>query len=57
VLARRAPSLVAAVGAARLPVASVPVARDPRPSGESAWTARARLRQSARTLAWAARHR
>jgi polyisoprenyl-phosphate glycosyltransferase len=52
-----APSLVAAVGAARLPVASVPVARDGRPEGRSAWTARRRLRQSARTLACAARHR
>jgi glycosyltransferase involved in cell wall biosynthesis len=53
----RAPSLVAAVGAARVPTASVPVARDPRTVGESAWTSRARLRQSARTLVWAARRR
>jgi glycosyltransferase involved in cell wall biosynthesis len=57
VLAAQAPSLVAAVGAARLPVASVPVTRDARGHGTSAWTARARLRQSARTLAWALRHR
>jgi glycosyltransferase involved in cell wall biosynthesis len=57
VLADGAPSLVAAVGVARLPVASVPVHRDTRPSGSSAWTSRARLRQSARTLVWAARHR
>ena len=56
-LARQAPSLVAAIGAARLPTTSVPVARDARGEGESAWTARARLRQSARTLAWAVRHR
>jgi glycosyltransferase involved in cell wall biosynthesis len=54
VLEACAPSLVAAVGAARLPVATVPVARDERPSGSSAWTTRARARQSARTLAWAA---
>ena len=52
VLTLQAPSLVAAIGAARLPTASVPVARDVRSSGTSAWTTRARLRQSARTLAW-----
>ena len=57
VLAAQAPSLVAALGAARLPVASVPVERAERPEGRSAWTTRARLRQSVRTLAWAARHR
>ncbi len=57
VLAADAPSLVAAIGAARLPVASVPVVREVRPSGRSAWTGRARLRQSVRTLAWAARAR
>ena len=57
VLAASAPSLVAAIGAARLPVASVPVTRADRPLGRSAWTARARLRQSVRTLAWSARHR
>ena len=57
VLAAQAPSLVAAVGAARLPVTSVPVRRDARELGRSSWTARARLRQSVRTLAWAARHR
>ena len=57
VLRLQAPSLVAAVGAARLPTASVPVDRDVRREGESSWTARARLRQSARTLLWAARRR
>lgn len=57
VLAAQAPSLVAAVGAARLPVTSLPVARDDRPVGRSAWSARARVRQSLRTLAWSARHR
>ena len=57
VLDAQAPSLVAAVGAARLPVTSVPVRRDTREHGTSSWTARARLRQSVRTLAWAARRR
>ena len=52
VLAARAPSLVVAVGAARLPVASLPVERAERAEGTSAWTARARARQSARTLRW-----
>jgi mannosyltransferase len=54
VLDARAPSLVAAVGAARLSVRSLPVARVPRAEGRSAWTSTARLRQSARTLAWLA---
>lgn len=57
VLAGRAPSVVLAVAAARRPVRSVPVARDVRPEGRSAWTARARLRQSVRSLVWAARTR
>ena len=57
VLAASAPSLVAAIGAARLRAASVPVAREAREHGRSAWTVRARVRQSSRTLAWAARHR
>ena len=52
-----APSVVLAVGQARLPVASVPVTRDPRPVGRSAWSGRARLRQSARSLLWALRSR
>ncbi len=51
------PSIVAAIGASGLAVASVPVERDPRPSGRSRWTGPARVRQSARTLAWAAAHR
>lgn len=55
VLAAGAPSLVAAIGVARLPVTSIPVARARRTSGDSAWTVRARVAQSARTLAWAAR--
>jgi glycosyltransferase involved in cell wall biosynthesis len=53
----RAPSIVAAVGLAGVPTTALPVARHRRPSGRSAWTATARLRQSARTLAWAAYHR
>lgn len=54
VLDAGAPSVVVAIGAARLPVASVPVARDVRPEGRSAWSSRARLAQSLRSLAWAA---
>lgn len=50
-----APSVVLAVGRAGLPVTSVPVPRDRRTEGASAWTARARLRQSVRSLRWAAR--
>ncbi|WNV74065.1 glycosyltransferase [Geodermatophilus sp. DSM 44513] len=57
VLTSEAPSIVLAVGVARRPVTSVPVVRDVRPEGRSAWTARARLSQSARSLAWAARRR
>ncbi|SFL10774.1 glycosyltransferase [Geodermatophilus ruber] len=57
VLAAQAPSVVLAVGLARRPVTSLPVVRDPRPEGRSAWTARARLAQSARSLAWALRRR
>lgn len=57
VLRLQGPSLVAAIGAARLPVASVPVERAAREHGASAWTTRARLRQSARTLAWTLRRR
>lgn len=51
--AEAAPSVVLAVARARVPVTSVPVARDLRPVGRSAWTGRARLWQSARSLAWA----
>jgi undecaprenyl-phosphate 4-deoxy-4-formamido-L-arabinose transferase len=57
VLEASAPSLVVALGASPLPLTSVPVARAEREVGSSAWTARARLRQSARTLAWAVRTR
>ena len=54
VIGQGAPSIVAAIGAAGVPLASVPVERHRRPSGQSAWTSSARLRQSARTLAWSA---
>ncbi|WP_324273445.1 glycosyltransferase [Blastococcus brunescens] len=50
-----APSVVLAVVRARRPVTSIPVARDRRPEGRSAWTGRSRARQSARSLAWAVR--
>lgn len=52
-----APSVVLAVARAGARVTSVPVARDVRPEGRSAWTGRARLRQSARSLLWAVRAR
>ena len=55
VLASGSPSVVLAVGVARRPVTSVPVERDVRPEGRSAWTARARLGQSVRSLGWALR--
>ena len=57
VLAADAPSVVLAVGLARRPVTSVPVSRDRRPEGRSAWTARARLGQSVRSLTWALQQR
>lgn len=57
VLVLRGPSVVAAIGIAGVPTASLPVRREARPTGRSAWTASARLRQSARTLAWAAARR
>jgi polyisoprenyl-phosphate glycosyltransferase len=50
-----APSVVLAVGGAGRPVTSLPVERDRRPEGRSAWTARTRLRQSLRSLTWALR--
>lgn len=51
------PSIVAAIGVAGIATTSVPVGRLSRPTGRSAWTAGARLRQSGQTLAWAARRR
>ncbi|MGR7026438.1 glycosyltransferase [Geodermatophilus sp. URMC 62] len=57
VLGGSAPSVVLAAGRAGTSLVSVPVTRDRRPVGSSAWTARARVRQSLRSLAWAARTR
>ncbi len=56
-LALHPPGIVAGVGVARIRTASIPVARATRPTGGSAWTGAARLRQSGRTLAWAWRAR
>ena len=52
-----APSVVLAVARAGRASTSVPVVRDRRPEGRSAWTGRTRLRQSVRSLAWARRLR
>jgi glycosyltransferase involved in cell wall biosynthesis len=52
-----APSVVLAVARAGRPVTSVPVVRDRRGEGRSAWTGRTRVRQSVRSLAWALRSR
>jgi glycosyltransferase involved in cell wall biosynthesis len=52
-----APSVVLAVARAGERSVSLPVPRDIRPEGSSAWTGRARLAQSVRSLAWAARRR
>jgi glycosyltransferase involved in cell wall biosynthesis len=57
VLCLGGPSIVAAIGVSRCRTTSVPVERRERPNGRSAWTSRARMRQSARTLAWALSHR
>jgi glycosyltransferase involved in cell wall biosynthesis len=56
-LALGPPGIVAGVGAARIPWASIPVERDRRPSGSSSWTTPARVGQSARSLLWAYRAR
>lgn len=52
-LALDPPGVVAGVGAAGIACVSVPVERHGRPSGSSAWTTRARARQSGRSLLWA----
>ena len=57
VVALDPPSVVAGIGASGIRAVSIPVARQPRPSGRSAWTAAARVRQSSRTLRWAWRSR
>jgi glycosyltransferase involved in cell wall biosynthesis len=51
------PSVVLAVAGAGERTTSLPVPRDVRPEGRSAWTGRARLGQSMRSLAWAVRRR
>lgn len=56
-LAMSPPGVVAGIGAARIRTTSIPVVRAGRPSGRSAWTTAARLRQSGRTLVWAWRAR
>ena len=56
-MAEGAPSVVLAVGRSGRPVTSVPVERDRRTVGTSAWTPRARLRQSLGSLRWALRRR
>ncbi len=56
-MAEGAPSVVLAVGRSGRPVTSVPVARERRPVGTSAWTPQARLRQSLGSLRWALRRR
>jgi glycosyltransferase involved in cell wall biosynthesis len=50
-----APSVVLAVARAGRPVTSLPVVRDRRAEGRSAWTGRTRVRQSVRSLVWATR--
>ncbi|HVE74405.1 MAG TPA: glycosyltransferase [Mycobacteriales bacterium] len=57
ILLGRAPSVVAALAVSGLPLGSIPVERAARAEGSSAWTARRRLSQSLRTLAWVVRHR
>jgi glycosyltransferase involved in cell wall biosynthesis len=52
-----APSVVLAVARSGERTTSLPVPRDPRPEGRSAWTGRARVAQSVRSLVWAARRR
>ena len=57
VVAAQAPSVVLAVGLAGRPVASVPVVRERRVEGSSAWSSSRRLAQSARSLLWVLRAR
>ena len=52
-----APSVVLGVARAGVPTISLPVVRDRRPTGRSAWTGRARISQSVRSLTWALRRR
>jgi glycosyltransferase involved in cell wall biosynthesis len=52
-----APFVVAMIGCAGLPLASVPVVRSPRPSGESAYSSWRRLKSGLRAVAWVIRWR
>jgi hypothetical protein len=51
------PSIVAMIGCSRRPIASVPVARDRRPEGRSAYSSWRRLRSGTEALAWVLRRR
>lgn len=51
------PSIVAMIGCAGRPMISVPVTRAPRPSGQSAYDTRRRLRSAWRAIRWALRWR
>ena len=50
---RRRPSLVAMVGALRVPMTTIPVERAARPSGRSSYRARDRMGLGLRTIVWA----
>jgi glycosyltransferase involved in cell wall biosynthesis len=52
-----APFVVAMIGCAGAPLASVPVVRSPRPTGESAYSSWRRLRSGLRGVAWVIRWR
>jgi hypothetical protein len=54
-MAGRRPFVVAVVGCTGLPLASVPVARDRRPSGTSAYSSLGRLRSGWRGVVWVMR--
>ena len=52
-----APFVVAMIGCSGRPLASVPVVRSPRPSGESAYSSWRRLQSGLRGVAWVIRWR
>ena len=49
---RRDPYVVAMIGCTGMPVTSVPIEREPRPHGRSAYTLRGRVRAAWRALRW-----
>jgi len=53
----RHPFIVAMIGGTGLPMISVPVARDTRPQGRTAYTSLRRLQVAVHALAWAVCHR